>query len=81
MEELAKRKDVINTNADKDGTVAIMDTDSYTKELNRQLSNKTSYNNLLKNQNCNITEWSTNQYKGSKTKNYFLKNCRCSENK
>ena len=45
MEELAKRKDFIKTNADKDGTVAIMDTDSYTKELNRQLSNKTSYNN------------------------------------
>ena len=45
MEELAKRKDFIKTNADKDGTVAIMDTDSYTKELNRQLSKKTSYNN------------------------------------
>ena len=43
MEELAKRKDLIITNADKGGAVVIMDTDSYAKEANRQLSDKASY--------------------------------------
>ena len=46
MEELAKRKDIIITNADKGGTVIIMDTDSYIKEANEQLSDKTSYKQL-----------------------------------
>ena len=36
MEELAKRKDPIITNAYKRGAVVIMDTDSYIKEANRQ---------------------------------------------
>ena len=31
MEELAKSKDLIITNADEDGAVVIMDTDSYIK--------------------------------------------------
>ena len=35
MEELAKRKDLITTNADKGGAVVITDTDSYIKEGNR----------------------------------------------
>ena len=46
MEELAKRKDLIITNADKGGAVAIMDTDSYIKEANWQLSDKASYKQL-----------------------------------
>ena len=46
MEELAKRKDLIITNADKGGAVVIMDTDSYIKEANRQLSDKASYKQL-----------------------------------
>ena len=43
MEELAKRKDLIITNADKSGAVVTMDTDSYMKEANWQLSDKASY--------------------------------------
>ena len=46
MEELPKRKDLIITSADKGGAVVIMDTDSYTKEANRQLSDKASYKQL-----------------------------------
>ena len=46
MEELAKRKDLIITNADKGGAVVIMDTDSYIKEANQQLSDKASYKQL-----------------------------------
>ena len=46
MEELAKRKDLIITNADNGEAVVIMDTGSYIKEANRQLSDKTSYNKL-----------------------------------
>ena len=42
MEELAKRIDLIITNADKVGVVVIMDTDSYIKEVNRKLSDKAS---------------------------------------
>ena len=43
MEELAKRKDLIITTADKGGAVVIMDADSYIKEANQQLSDKASY--------------------------------------
>ena len=43
MEELAKRKDLMITNVDKGGTAVIMDTNSYIKESNRQLSGKASY--------------------------------------
>ena len=46
MEEPAKRKDLIITNADKGGAVVIMNTDSYIKEANRHLSDKTSYKQL-----------------------------------
>ena len=46
IEELAKRKDLVTTNADKGGTVAIMDTDSYIKQANRQLSDQASYKQL-----------------------------------
>ena len=43
MEELAKRKDIIITNADKGGAVVIMDVEKYINEANRQLSDKSSY--------------------------------------
>ena len=46
MEELAKRKDLIITKADKGGAVVIMDADSYIKEANQQLSDKASYKQL-----------------------------------
>ena len=49
MEELAKRKDLIITNAGKGGAVVIMDTDSYIKEVNWQLSGKASYKQLTQN--------------------------------
>ena len=45
MKELAKRKDLILVNADK-VAVVIMDTDSYIKEANRQLSDIASYKQL-----------------------------------
>ena len=46
MEELAKRKDLAITNADKGGVVIIMDTNSYIKEANQQLSHKASNKQL-----------------------------------
>ena len=46
MEELVKRKDLIITNADNGGGVVILDTDSYIKETNRQLSDKASNKKL-----------------------------------
>ena len=46
MEELAKRKDIIITNADKGGAVVIMDVEKYINEANRQLSDKHNYKKL-----------------------------------
>ena len=46
MEELAKKKELIVTNADKGGVVIIMGTGSYIKEVNRKLSEKVSYKQL-----------------------------------
>ena len=46
MKELTKRKDFILTNVGKGGAVVIMDTDSWIKEANRQLSGKASYKQL-----------------------------------
>ena len=43
IEELAKGKELIITNADKGRAVVILDTDSYLKEANLQLSDKASY--------------------------------------
>ena len=43
MEELAKRKDVIITNADKGGAVVIMDVEKYINKANRQLSDTRNY--------------------------------------
>ena len=50
MEELAKWKDLIITNAEKGGAVVIMDTDSCIKEANQQLSDKPSYKQLTQDQ-------------------------------
>ena len=46
MEELAKKKYLIITNADKGGAAVIMDTDSDISEANRQLSDNASYKKL-----------------------------------
>ena len=69
MEELAKRKDLIINNPDKAGTVMTMNTDSYIKEANRQLSDKASYKQLTQTQNYNITKRSAKQKKDLKTRN------------
>ena len=69
MEELAKRKDLIKTNPDKGGAVVTMNTDSYIKEANRQLSDKASCKQLTQTQNYNITKWSAKKKKGLKTRN------------
>ena len=46
QEQLPEIIDLMITNADKGGAVVIMDTDSYIKEANRQLSDKASYKQL-----------------------------------
>ena len=46
MEELAKRKDIIITNADEGGAVVIMDVEKYINKANRQLSDKRNYKTL-----------------------------------
>ena len=46
IRKLAKRKDIIITNADKGGALVIMDAEKYFNEANRQLSDKRSYNLL-----------------------------------
>ena len=46
MEQLAKRKDIIITNAGKGGAVVIMAVKKYINEANRQLSDKRNYNKL-----------------------------------
>ena len=46
MEELAKRKDIIITNADKGSAAVIMDVEKYINEANRQLSDKLNYMTL-----------------------------------
>ena len=46
MEELAKRKDIIITSADKGGAVVIMDVEKCINEANRQLFDKRNYKKL-----------------------------------
>ena len=46
MEKLAKRKDIIITNADKGGAVVIINVEKYINEANRQLSDKRNYKKL-----------------------------------
>ena len=46
MEKLAKRKDIIITNADKGGAVVIINVEKYINEANRRLSDKRNYKKL-----------------------------------
>ena len=46
MEELAKRKDIIITNADNGGAVVIMDVEKYISEAHRQLCDKRNFKML-----------------------------------
>ena len=46
MAELAKRKDIIITSADKGGPVVIMDVEKYINKANNQLSDKRNYKAL-----------------------------------
>ena len=46
MEELANRKDIIITNADKGGAVVITDLEKYISKANCQLSDKRNYKTL-----------------------------------
>ena len=73
MEELAKRKDLIITNADKGGIVVIMDTDIYIKEANRQLSDKASYKQLTQDPTLQHNRLVNQTMERFKMRNYFLK--------
>ena len=64
MENLAKRKDIIITNANKGSPVVIMDIEKYIKNTNHQLSDKL-YNSVI---------WLMTQLTSLKKKTYFLKN-------
>ena len=46
MEELAKKKDLVITNADKGSGVILNGRENYIKETNHQLSDKASYKQL-----------------------------------
>ena len=50
IKKLAKRKDIIITNAGKGGAVVIMDAEKYFNEANRHLSDKRSNNSLQEDQ-------------------------------
>ena len=66
MEELAKRKDIIITNADKGGAVVIMDVEKYINEANRQLSDKCNYEKLQEDptrQQSNLVNNSIDRFK------------------
>ena len=67
IEELAKRKDLIITNADKGGTLVIMDVEKCINEADRKLSDKHNYKKLQETQHLTI------QLTGLKKKIYFLK--------
>ena len=48
MKDLAKRRDIIITTADKGTAVVIMNNENYIKEANCQLPNKSNYKILQK---------------------------------
>ena len=69
MEELAKKKELLITNAAKGGAMVIMKTDSYIKEANHQLSDKASYKQLLQNptlQHKSMVNQTTQSFKNEK---------------
>ena len=66
MEEIAKRKDIIITNADKSGAVVIMNVEKYINEANRQLSDKRNYKTLQKDptlQHSNLVNGTIERFK------------------
>ena len=66
MKYPAKAKDIIITNADKDGAVPIMYAENYVKEAKRQLSDKNSYKILLTNpnlQHCKMVNDTLDRFK------------------
>ena len=66
MEKLAKRKDIIITNADKGGAVVIIDVEKYINEANRQLSDKRNYKKLQEDptlQHSNLVNDTMNRFK------------------
>ena len=64
MEDLAKRKDIIITNANKGRPVVTMDIEKHINKANHQLSDK-RYNSV---------NWLMTQLTSLKKKTYFLKN-------
>ena len=73
MEELATRKNLIITNADKVGAVVIKYTDSSIKEANRQLSDEASYKQLTQGPTLQHIRMVNQTIKGSKKRSYLLK--------
>ena len=73
MKELPKRKDLIITNAEKCGVVVIMDTESFIKGANWQLSDKTSYKQITQNPTSQHKRMVTQTLDMFKNKNYILK--------
>ena len=71
IEELAKRKDIIITNAGKGGAVVIMDVE---KSIDASYLINTTTRRYKKTQRCNTVIWLTTQLTGFKKKIYFLKN-------
>lgn len=73
MEKLAKRNNLIITNADKSGAVVIMDTGSYIKEANQQLSAKGSYKKLTQDPISQHNKMVNHTIERFKNENYYLK--------
>ena len=72
MEELAKREDVMITNAEKSGAVVIMNIEKQISEASYPISATTR--SQKKTQRCNTVVWLTIQLIGLKKKINFLKN-------
>ena len=66
MEELAKRKDIIITNADNGGAVVIMDVEKYISEAHRQLCDKRNFKMLQEDptvQHSNLVSGTIDRFK------------------
>ena len=74
MEELAKRKDIFITNADKGGAVVILDVEKYIKKANCYLIKATTTRCYKKIQRYNTVIWLTTLLTSLMKKTYFLKN-------
>ena len=73
MEELAKRKDIIITSADKGGAVVIMDVEKYINEANRQLSDKRNYKKLQEDPTLQHSHFVNNTFDRFKKENLLSK--------